>query len=51
MATVTFLKIPLAAFGVGSATMFPNDWALYLKYLKLLVFAILLLKLDASSLE
>ena len=44
-------KIPFAAFGAGWATMFSNNLALYLKELKLSVFRILFLKVDASSLE
>ena len=43
-AIVTFLKIPLAAFGAGWATLFPNNLTLCLKDLKLLVFSILILK-------
>ena len=46
-----FVKIPLAVFGAGWATVVSNNLALYLKDLKLLVFTILLLKLVASSLE
>ena len=49
--TVAFLKIPFTAFGASWATVFPNNLVLYLKDLKLLVLAILLLKLFASSFE
>ena len=37
-ARFAFLKISLALFGAGWATVFPNNLALYLKDLKLLVF-------------
>ena len=50
-AIVAFLGIPLAWFRAGWAAMFPNNLALYLKYLKLSVLSIFLLKLVASSLE
>ena len=50
-AIVAFLKIRLAASGADCATLFPNNFALYLKDLKLLVFAMLLLKLAAASLD
>ena len=43
--------IPLAEFGAGCATVVPNNLVLYLEDLKLSVFAMLLLKLAASSLE
>ena len=43
-AIVAFLKILFVGFGVGCATVFHNNLALYFKDLKLLVFAILLLK-------
>ena len=46
-AIVAFFKIPLAL----SATVFPNNLILYLKYLKLSVFAVLTLKSLASSFE
>ena len=50
-AIVVFFRIPLAWFGVGWTTVFPNNLALYLKDLKLLVLTISALKLVASSLE
>ena len=50
-AIVAFLKIRLAASGADCATLFPNNFALYLKDLKLLVFAMFLLKLTAASLD
>ena len=46
-AIVTFRKIPLAS----SATVIPNNLALYLKDLELSVFTISPLKLVASSFE
>ena len=50
-AIVAFLEIRLAASGADCATLFPNNFALYLKDLKLLVFAMFLLKLTAASLD
>ena len=50
-ATLSFFRIPLALFGAGSATVVFNSLALDLKDLKSSVFAILALKLVASSLE
>ena len=46
-----FLKIPLHWFGLGWASVFPSDLALYLKDLKLSVLAISALKSVASSFE
>ena len=48
---VAFFRIPLAKFGLGWTTMFPNNLALHSKYLKLLLLAISALKLFASSFE
>ena len=36
-AIVAFLKIPLGASGAGFPTLYPNNLALYLEHLKLLV--------------
>ena len=47
IAIATFLKIPLSL----SASVFPNNLALYAKDLKPLVFAISALKLITSSFE
>ena len=49
IADIAFLKIPSAAFDAGWAAVFSNNLAFYWKDLKLSVFAILSLKLDASS--
>ena len=49
-ATVAIFRIPLAAFGAGLATVFPNNLVLYSKDLKLLL-VISSLKSVASSLE
>ena len=45
-----FFRIPLALFGAGWASVFPNNLVLYLKVLKLLL-ALSASKLVASSLE
>ena len=48
---IEFLKIPLRWFGLGWASVFPSDLALYLKDLKLSAFAISALKSVALSFE
>ena len=48
---VEFFRTPLAAFGAGWAILFSNSLALYLKYLKILVFATSTLKLVVPSLK
>ena len=50
-AIVTFLKIPLASFGVSLAFASSNILALHLKDLKLISLSIPALKLVASSFE
>ena len=50
-AIVTFFRTPLASPGAGWASVFPSNLALNLKYLKLLLSAITILKLVASSFE
>ena len=51
MATDAFCGIALVWFGVVRATLFPNNLALYLKYLKEPVLSISKLKIVASSLK
>ena len=46
-----FFRIPLALFGAGWSSVFPNNLVLYLKVLKLLLLALSASKLVASSLE
>ena len=50
-AIVAIFWIPLAVFGLGWASVFPNNLVLYLKDLKSSVFAILLLKSVAWCFE
>ena len=50
-ANIAIFRIILACFGEGGTTVFPNNLALYLKDLKLLVLAILASELVATSLE
>ena len=43
-AIVAFSRIPFALFGLGWVTVFPNNLALCMKHLELLVFALSLSK-------